>query len=904
MRKFQFDAWAIFIAVVLIVAVLWGLLLHFQRRGEIRNLDPFALIPSDAWLVVDLKDTKDVTGLFPSDSLHWEELSSLEEAALFRQRIQLLDSIAEETPEFLNAIKKARVLVSLHTSLRGESPVLLQVRFNPDISLRQAQRVIEDLLGRASGQRDSDFLGNRVFRIEPAEGKPLYAAFFKGSLLLSPGRRLIEHAITQNLSGSALQTSADLAEIREVAGKRANNVFFNGHRLCEVLEMLLRMDSPSLMPCRAFSGWMGWDVAVIGDEIRLTGFARSGDEPRDFLGGFSGQPPSDPFLMNYIPSASAAFAIANFGSAEALNDSLRAYHSGVGEQEEVDSARLASVMPFSGQSLASVLLYAPGMAYGEGSLSLIQVSNPAGLWERMNNPEAWGEQQASLIPMDTVFDRVIWRFNPPGLVGALTLGMLPAEKPFVALQDSVLLAGASPQAVKQALMQIHYGQVIGKEPRLAEDFIFQQPASNLLYMVNVPYLSEMMKPAWQEGVTRLLSQIGEGGYPLDRLTAQFSAHRNGLFFSNVSLHSRGGGISRQHLPVWEVSLDTLAHTQPFSLRNHVDASKEIVVQDLSGNFYLIDRFGQVLWKKPVSGLMNSPVYQVDKFRNGRLQYLFSTATHLHLIDRNGKDVEGYPRRLPSGASMGITVVDYEGDRSYRIIYPGDDLRVHNLDLDGKRVSGWALPELEETAARPVQYLKLGSRDYLVAVDAEGRPYFFDRRGQVRLKVPGAFRLTTQNEIFTFESAEGNRFVALGKDGDVLQMDESGAVEASLPDTLRKGSRFLLVDPGGKKEPVFVFTHQRVLQAFDRLGTLVFSQALPGAVSSPLQVLRAGQEVFVALAADGQQQLYLFDDEGVLVPPFPLQGEKGFVLESLLQDQNWNIITVDQDRLLVYRLGGH
>src|SRR5690554_7787707 len=132
MKKFRFDAWAFFIAVILIVVVLWGLLVHFQRRSEIRNLDPFALVPSDAWLVVDLNETKDITSFFLSDTLAWDELISLEEVARLRGRLSMLDSLSDTNAEFQAAIKNTRVLVSVHTSMRGESPVLLQIRFNPD----------------------------------------------------------------------------------------------------------------------------------------------------------------------------------------------------------------------------------------------------------------------------------------------------------------------------------------------------------------------------------------------------------------------------------------------------------------------------------------------------------------------------------------------------------------------------------------------------------------------------------------------------------------------------------------------------------------------------------------------------------------------------------------------------
>jgi hypothetical protein len=61
--------------------------------------------------------------------------------------------------------------------------------------------------------------------------------------------------------------------------------------------------------------------------------------------------------------------------------------------------------------------------------------------------------------------------------------------------------------------------------------------------------------------------------------------------------------------------------------------------------------------------------------------------------------------------------------------------------------------------------------------------------------------------------------------------------------------------------------------------------------------------FLHLMTQNPEQLFLFDHEGRLVPPFPIGGDQMFVLESLLQDQSWNVVTVQGDRLVTYLIGG-
>ena len=903
MRRVPFDALAIFLLVLIIIASLWGVLQHFQQRSEIRNLDPYALIPSDAWLIADIKDPNEITSFFLSDSLAWKELKSLEVMVQFKERLKWLDSISDTDADLRLALEKTRILASVHSSIRGESPVLLQVRFNPELRLSPLERLLEERLEQQARDKVHDFLGTPVYSLEIHGGGLFFAAFYKGSLLISPGKRLIEYAITQEISGSALLAEEALNEIRAVSGSRASNVFFDGQHLCEAIELLYALALHSLVPCEAFSGWMGWDLTLLGDEIRLTGFARSEKGYSSFLNLFSGQEASDPFLMKYIPSASASFSILNFDQASALEDSLARNLTNQGREEFPDSVNRNTLFPFLGDAMASVLLYAPGVEPREAKFSMMHAGDPGRLWEKMLDQEAWETQDETMIPVDTVFDKVIYRLIPEGLIQALNWSMFSSGIQFVSLRDSILLAGTNAQTLKRALMQIHYGQVISNESRLSEDFIFQQPESHLLFMVNIPYLSDMIQPYFEKGVSNLIGEIGEGVFPLGRFTAQFSYHREPLFFSNVSFHSEGAEQTGPHRFLWEMRLDTLAHIRPVCIRNHIDGSTEIFLQDSNRNLYLVDRFGNLLWKRKINGLINSEVYQVDRYNNGKLQILFSTPSHLHLIDRNGNDVEGYPIRMRVSAPQGITVVDYDGNHDYRILFAGADLRIHNVDIEGERVDGWSRPKIDQPAAFSPKYIKLDTRDYLLVVDEKGKPYFFDRRGRMRFTLPGAFRLAPGNPVYSLKKNGQEQLLALGRDGSVVQINGNGTVESFILNTLSAEAGFLLMNPASDENPVYVFTDGPELRAYDRLGKSLFSHVLPGPVSYPPGLSTAGSRLFVSVIDEKNQQLFLFDEMGELVPAFPLPGTRGLCLESLRQDQTWNLITVQNDRLVVYLLGG-
>jgi hypothetical protein len=127
------------------------------------------------------------------------------------------------------------------------------------------------------------------------------------------------------------------------------------------------------------------------------------------------------------------------------------------------------------------------------------------------------------------------------------------------------------------------------------------------------------------------------------------------------------------------------------------------------------------------------VHQVDRFKNGKLQMLFNTATRIYLVDRNGKDVEGFPVDLPEKASAPLSVFDYENKKEYRVLVPTVEARLLNYGMEGKPVQGWAPPKTPATCEVPVEFLRMRGKDHLILADRSGQITVLDRRGEIRYK---------------------------------------------------------------------------------------------------------------------------------------------------------------------------
>lgn len=184
---------------------------------------------------------------------------------------------------------------------------------------------------------------------------------------------------------------------------------------------------------------------------------------------------------------------------------------------------------------------------------------------------------------------------------------------------------------------------------------------------------------------------------------------------------------------------------PYKVVNHNTKATEWIVQDSKSVLYLFAGNGNKLWEASVDGRITSDIVQVDRYKNGKLQYLFSTPTKIYLVDRNGVMVSSYPIKLASNCNMGITVCDYDKNKNYRIFVPRADRKIELYGIDGKRVSGWTTPRLNSRIVSRVEHFRVSGKDYIVVADQK-KLYIYDRRGNVRVNCTKQFNLSEGTEL--------------------------------------------------------------------------------------------------------------------------------------------------------------
>ena len=161
-------------------------------------------------------------------------------------------------------------------------------------------------------------------------------------------------------------------------------------------------------------------------------------------------------------------------------------------------------------------------------------------------------------------------------------------------------------------------------------------------------------------------------------------------------------------------------------------------------------------------ITNSNIYQIDYYRNGKLQLLFSTENYLHLLDRNGNYIERYPVRLREKATAGLALFDYENNGNYRIFIPCADKKLYAYTKDGSLISGWQFPGSEYPVHQTPEHFQVDQKDFIVFADRY-QAYILDRQGNVRVAVKELVYKSEHNSFLldhqgTLERSQRNNFV--------------------------------------------------------------------------------------------------------------------------------------------------
>lgn len=316
--------------------------------------------------------------------------------------------------------------------------------------------------------------------------------------------------------------------------------------------------------------------------------------------------------------------------------------------------------------------------------------------------------------------------------------------------------------------------------------------------------------------------------------------------------------------------------------NHETNQKEIVVQDVKNNLYLISNTGKLLWKKQLNGAILGKIEQIDMYKNGRLQLAFATTNSVYVIDRNGKDVSPFPLKFNDQITQPLSVFDYDKNRNYRLVVT-QGKNILMIDQLGKTVKGFTFKHTESKLIHQPQHLRIGRSDYLL-FKTNNKLYILDRIGKTRVSVKKNYTYSNQ-AVYLYN----NKFTTTSAEGKLITIDTKGNTSEQ---------NLNLTDIHN------IETTSKTLVAQSENKLIIKSKTLEldyGNYSDP-EIFYIYDKIYVSVTDLQSKKIYLFDSQGQSISNFPVYGNSRISLDNIDKDRNLEFVTKgDSNSIIIYQI---
>jgi len=913
----------IIIPFIVIASLIVVALFYFTVRKRISPAEPIKAVPTNAMVIIRVNNFKALYEKIAVNNLIWNELKVIPGFDRLNAQVRFLDSLMQSEPEAKNILNNPPSFISAHVTGKDRISILHVLKLPAGYGENSMNTLITRLVGSTGDISTREYEGVKIheitFRKKTGVGNFLWAAS-RNILMVSFSPVILEDAIRQVNVNESVNNLKGFPEIYATAGKNVDaNVFINFSRFPLGLATLAKPDfKGKARSAKNFAEWAGMDLNLLSDMLLMNGFVDPPDSALSLATLFVRQSPQKITADRILPGSVASFLSISMSDPAQYFTSYKTYLQGLGKLTAYNNtfltlneiynsdlpAEFAGIMdneltlaydsPSPQEDSAQVFVLIRVKSHGLASEKMMQLLQKAATYESKPLSAFTFNYQ-----LDNELNFNIYRLPVFNLTANLFGNIFSSlgEHYFV-LIDNYLVFGSS----VQSLHSLIHNQVLNKT--LENDAAYKQfknslsPRSNILFYNNLSKSRRVFSPFLNKDLTRQWEQYEAVFQKIPVMGFQMYSN-NKMLYSNFLLKYLP--ISNQETQtVWESKLDTLAACKPVFVVNHQTRQNEVFVQDMKHNIYLINQVGRILWKLQLPELINSEIHQVDYFRNGKLQLLFSTRNNLYLVDRMGNFVDRYPIKLRSTATCGVSVFDYDNTRDYRLFIACEDKKVYAYTKEGALLNGWSFGQSESEVTQPVNHFRIGDKDFLVFGD-RFRTYILDRKGNTRVNTELFFPRSAHNNYYPDLPRDGTSpgVVTTDTTGRVYRINFNGEVKTIDLGHFSGDHYFDCKDLTGDGVMEYIYLDRNKLSVFSQDKTELFTYKFKEIIDNRPSIYQfSSGDRKLGVVCRKENRVYLFNSNGKLYDGFPIQGNTPFSIGNFGDSlSRFNLVVGSRDNFL-------
>lgn len=774
-------------ALVALGFSIWG---YYRMKSATvsQNTDIFISLPENAFSILKINNLQNFSDALLYNNNYWRDLAKINDIGDIHYILSTLDSLKESSPEINSFMENRKLMISTYVD-----------------SSANFKHLISTQISASEWTTVQNFMHTYV-------KKTFYFCYENEIFIASSNRELLD-ASKQQIKSKIAIIKADSAftQISASSGTKATaNWFLDMKQSKKLINRFFQSDITQILSItKDYDSWCCFDLDLSEDKIIINGFA-DGNGKNDIIHIFQGQTTNSNTLSSVMPYNTYFFrhyAISDFGL---FQNKLAEYREALSKTAHFaeESAKWETT---SGES---PLLFFQEYFGGEIALAcnptntyiIAKLYNQAGAQDRLTRMVEETEG-ASSNKKGTL---TIFHFPLNGFAGNIFGEYFNLDNEYISVVGDNLIIAPTEDLLSYIASRNKNTQTLQCSPEYKRANKTLLSTSNRTIYVDIPYIIRNSEKFFVPEIADKIKSTRSLWSNFESLGFQSEAESNGNDYQHIFVQydkkseveiqeeNKQESQSNENIaqnensnisvaatqPVDEntskfsklisIELDKPARIKPQFVINHYTGETEIAIQDEKNQFYLINSEGKILWKIQLPEAIIGDITQVDMLKNKKLQMAFTTLNKLYIIDRTGKNLKSYPKNLPSRATAGLSVFDYDNKRDYRFFIPTENKQINLIKADGTTPQDWKFKESSGKIKQAIKFYRVNGKDYLVASDAK-QCYFLDRRGRNRLIPKKNIIPSANNLIYIDDFSSQKRFVMSSPDGTIVYLHQDGNV---------------------------------------------------------------------------------------------------------------------------------
>jgi len=910
--------------IVLFIAVLIFLGFLFFRNRPVVSSEPLKAIPLDASFIIRINDFQSLVKNTQKNSKIWEEFRKLKVFSRIDRQISYLEVLISKYPVIRALLLNNPSYISAHYTGRAKVSFIYCFKLPKGLGENKINELISELLINLGTITPRKYEGRDLYDIRLLNEKPVNNFSYTvtdGLFILSFSSILIEDAVRQLDMSKSIEHQPGFKEVLATAGKNVDaNLLLNFKNMPKVISTCINQNFKSkIRSYNYFANWAELDMNIKEDIILLNGFTHYSDSLNYSANLFNNQNPQKIYVDNILPSFISTFMVISLSDFNSYFENYKNYLRKLGRLKgylkEINLIRNKYNIDIINDFLVIIdneMTIAMGDSEANnGDLNtfvMFKTKSKSQAEKKLLNILEKAARKSSIAVnklsyscrIDSELSYPIYKLPVKNITGKIfgELFNFEGETYFTFIENHVIF-GSSVKSLSNFILSNVLKKTIITDYAYKEYKNNLSPRSSISFYTNLgrspanyrKYITSEIFKEWEENI-QLFQKVQVFGFQLNT--------SNGLIYNNIFLKYISKYNYKPHT-VWESLMDTVIDFKPQFVKNHYTDQNEIFVQDLRKNIYLINKAGRILWKVNIPEAINSKIYQIDYYKNDKLQILFSTKNYIHIIDRNGNYIERYPVKLRSPATNGMSLFDYENNKNYRIFIACEDKHIYAYSKDGSLLSGWQFDKTESYVNHTINHFRIDNKDYIVFGD-NFKTYILDRKGKARIDVQDIFPISVNNNYLLdhTDNLAKSRIAITDTAGIVYFIYFDGKIKKMNFNNFTPNHFFDYKDMDGDGTKDFIFLDKGTLVVYKNDKTRLFDYNFDEDITlSPVYYYFSYSDRKLGIISKDQNRIYLVNNDGSIYKGFPLAGSTLFSIGYFNNaSSQFNLVVGSDDNFLL------